>query len=122
LNRNDQDLRPLEPRTLETQESAHDGCAETGTVTAGTCCGTTAADADRLPSAHVPGATFAKGAPSYTGDSGFVKTVTGMRNANLTGDFFSLVAHAPLIALTASASRRVDSMREPMGRRSISDS
>lgn len=47
-----------------------------------------------------PGATFAKGQPEYPGDAGIVRTVTKMQDARVTGAFFSLVADAPLIALT----------------------
>ena len=47
-----------------------------------------------------PGAFFSKGRPEYGGDSAVVKTVTGMRNAKLTGAFFSLVADYPLIERT----------------------
>ena len=47
-----------------------------------------------------PGAFFSKGRPEYLGDAAFVKTVTGMRDARVTGAFFSLVADAPLLALT----------------------
>ena len=47
-----------------------------------------------------PGASFNKGRPEYSGDAAIVKTVAGMRDARLTGAFFSLVADAPLIELT----------------------
>jgi membrane dipeptidase len=47
-----------------------------------------------------PGASFYKGRPQYAGDAAIVKTVEGMRDARLTGAFFSLVADAPLIELT----------------------
>lgn len=47
-----------------------------------------------------PGAWFQKGRPEYPGDDAIVKTVTGMRDAKLTGAFFSLVADAPLIERT----------------------
>jgi membrane dipeptidase len=47
-----------------------------------------------------PGAYFQKGKPEYQGDAAIVKTVTGMRDAKVTGAFFSLVADAPLIDLT----------------------
>lgn len=47
-----------------------------------------------------PGAFFDKGRPEYAGDAAVVKTVTGMRDAKLTGAFFSLVADAPLLERT----------------------
>lgn len=47
-----------------------------------------------------PGAFFDKGRPEYAGDAGVVKTVTGMRDAGMTGAFFSLVADYPLIERT----------------------
>lgn len=47
-----------------------------------------------------PGAFFSKGRPEYTGDAAVVKTVAGMRDAKLTGAFFSLVADYPLIERT----------------------
>jgi len=49
-----------------------------------------------------PGAYFQKGTPQYQGDSSIVRTVSAMRRAQLTGAFFSLVADAPLIELTAT--------------------
>lgn len=47
-----------------------------------------------------PGASFNKGRPEYLGDAAFVRRVTEMRDARVTGAFFSLVADAPLITLT----------------------
>lgn len=47
-----------------------------------------------------PGAFFNKGRPGYAGDDAVRKTITAMRDAQLTGAFFSLVADAPLIELT----------------------
>jgi membrane dipeptidase len=47
-----------------------------------------------------PGAFYARGQPGYAGDAAVVKTVTGMRDANVTGAFFSLVADAPLLERT----------------------
>ena len=52
-----------------------------------------------------PGAFFFKGTPEYLGDDAVLKTVTGMRDAGLTGAFFSLVADAPLIERTATGIR-----------------
>lgn len=47
-----------------------------------------------------PGEFFSKGRPEYAGDAALVKTVTGMRDAKLTGAFFSMVADFPLIERT----------------------
>lgn len=47
-----------------------------------------------------PGAFFGKGGPEYAGDAAVLKTVAGMRDAKLTGAFFSLVADAPLLERT----------------------
>ena len=47
-----------------------------------------------------PGAFFDKGRPEYGGDAGVLKTVGGMRDAAITGAFFSLVADYPLIERT----------------------
>ena len=44
-----------------------------------------------------PGAWFQKGRPDYLGDDATGRTVTAMRDAKITGGFFSLVADAPLI-------------------------
>ncbi|MBL7847952.1 MAG: membrane dipeptidase [Cyclobacteriaceae bacterium] len=49
-----------------------------------------------------PGAFFAKGSPTYPGDGGALKTVSGMNEGKLTGAFFSLVADAPLLEVTAT--------------------
>jgi membrane dipeptidase len=47
-----------------------------------------------------PGAFYGKGQPGYEGDAAIVRTVTGMRDAGMTGGFISLVADAPLIERT----------------------
>lgn len=47
-----------------------------------------------------PGALFSRGTPSYAGDAHIVRTTTSMRDAKITGCFFSLVADAPLIEIT----------------------
>ena len=47
-----------------------------------------------------PGAFFDKGRPEYGGDAAVVKTVASMRDATVTGAFFSLVADYPLIERT----------------------
>ena len=52
-----------------------------------------------------PGSFFYRGTPEYAGDDAVVATVTGMRNAGLTGAFFSLVADAPLIERTPTGIR-----------------
>lgn len=47
-----------------------------------------------------PGAFMMKGSPEYPGDAAVMNTVVGMRDARLTGAFFSLVADAPLLERT----------------------
>jgi membrane dipeptidase len=47
-----------------------------------------------------PGTFYNKGRPEYPGDKAIVETVTGMRDARVTGAFVSLVADAPLLTLT----------------------
>ena len=52
-----------------------------------------------------PGPFFDKGRPEYLGDAAMLKTVAGMRDAKLTGAFFSLVADLPLIERTPTGIR-----------------
>jgi membrane dipeptidase len=47
-----------------------------------------------------PGGFFDKGTPAYVGDVAFTKRVEDMRDAKMTGAFFSLVGDAPRLKMT----------------------